>query len=154
MIAISLAISVIPEGLPATATIVMALGVQRMASKKALVKKLPAVETLGSASVICTDKTGTLTQNKMTVVKCLFYNEFILNKDSHIPDDFLLASRLCNNASLEGIGDPMEVSLSPTFPSANSACTAANRSGSMPGPLFHTSKTSSSASFFFTLMLI
>ncbi len=111
MIAISLAISVIPEGLPATATIVMALGVQRMASKKALVKKLPAVETLGSASVICTDKTGTLTQNKMTVVKCLFYNEFILNKDSHIPDDFLLASRLCNNASLEGIGDPMEVSL-------------------------------------------
>ena len=111
MISISLAISVIPEGLPATATIVMALGVQRMASKNALVKKLPAVETLGSASVICTDKTGTLTQNKMTVVKTLFYDEFILNKESSIPLDFLLASMLCNNASLDGVGDPTEVAL-------------------------------------------
>ena len=113
MISISLAISVIPEGLPATATIVMALGVQRMASKNALVKRLPAVETLGSASVICTDKTGTLTQNKMTVVKVLFYNEFVLNKTSLLPKDFLMGCRLCNNASLdEGIvGDPTEVAL-------------------------------------------
>ena len=113
MISISLAISVIPEGLPATATIVMALGVQRMANKNALVKKLPAVETLGSASVICTDKTGTLTQNKMTVVKTLFYDELILNKDSLVPKSFLMGCKLCNNASLdEGpVGDPTEVAL-------------------------------------------
>ena len=113
MISISLAISVIPEGLPATATIVMALGVQRMASKKALVKKLPAVETLGSASVICSDKTGTLTQNKMTVVKALFYDELILGKSGDIPTSFLMGCRLCNNASLgeKVVGEATEVAL-------------------------------------------
>ena len=113
MISISLAISVIPEGLPATATIVMALGVQRMANKNALVKKLPAVETLGSASVICTDKTGTLTQNKMTVVDALFYDELVLDKKGEVPDNFLLGCMLCNNASLDekGIGDPTEIAL-------------------------------------------
>ena len=95
MISISLAISVIPEGLPATATIVMALGVQRMANKNALVKKLPAVETLGSASVICTDKTGTLTQNKMTVVDALFYDELVLGKKGEVPLNFLLGCMLC-----------------------------------------------------------
>ena len=113
MISISLAISVIPEGLPATATIVMALGVQRMANKNALVKKLPAVETLGSASVICTDKTGTLTQNKMTVVDALFYDEFVLDKKGEVSIDFLLGCKNCNNASLDenGIGDPTEIAL-------------------------------------------
>ena len=113
MISISLAISVIPEGLPATATIVMALGVQRMASKKALVKKLPAVETLGSASVICSDKTGTLTQNKMTVVKALFYDELILGKSGDIPTSFLMGCKLCNNASLgeKVVGEATEVAL-------------------------------------------
>lgn len=73
LLAVSLAISVIPESLPATATITMALGVQRMARHEALVRRLPAVETLGGATVICTDKTGTLTRNQMNVYKADFY---------------------------------------------------------------------------------
>ncbi len=113
VIAISLAISVIPEGLPATTTIVMALGVQRMSKKNALVKKLPAVETLGSASVICTDKTGTLTQNKMTVTKVLTYDDFYDIKSdisSSISEEFINTCILCNNASLT-TGDPTEIAL-------------------------------------------
>lgn len=112
MVAISLAISVIPEGLPATATIVMALGVSRMAKKNALVKKLPAVEALGSATVICSDKTGTLTLNKMTVTRSVLYSD-IINKspDNNYSDEMIYCACLCNNAYLDKdkvIGDPTE----------------------------------------------
>ena len=112
MVSISLAISVIPEGLPATATIVMALGVSRMAKKNALVKKLPAVEALGSATFICSDKTGTLTLNKMTVVKSTLYSDIINKNDLNtFNDDLIKCSCLCNNAYIDKdkvIGDPTE----------------------------------------------
>lgn len=127
MTAISLAISIIPEGLPATATIVMALGVQRMAKQNALVRKLPAVETLGGATVICCDKTGTLTQNKMTVTHIAMNGDFEKGKATPVHEasrkyanlysDLIFASALCNNATLdpdnigEILGDPTEGAL-------------------------------------------
>lgn len=114
MIAISLAISVIPEGLPATVTVVMAIGVQRMAKKHALVKNLPAVETLGSASVICTDKTGTLTENKMTVTTALMAEELVNHKETKVSEEFIRCAVLCNNATInkkEVQGDPTEGAL-------------------------------------------
>lgn len=126
LVAISLAISIIPEGLPATATIIMALGVQRMAKQHALIKRLPAVETLGNATVICSDKTGTLTLNKMTVTRLAngddLLNKKILNvkkasKHADLYQELIYAGSLCNDASFnsnqkdETIGDPTEGAL-------------------------------------------
>lgn len=121
LVAISLAISIIPEGLPATATIVMALGVKRMVKRNALIKKLPAVETLGSATVICSDKTGTLTLNKMTVTQAAVNNfakttavEGITKNSSY--KALAYAGVLCSDASVrddQEIGDPTEIALIP-----------------------------------------
>lgn len=138
MAVVGLTVAAIPEGLPAVLTITLAVGVQAMAKKNAIVRQLPAIETLGSVSVICTDKTGTLTRNEMSVVAvCTSDNNYDVSGDGYLPIGTIsnhsrsvkieteqqltvigLASLLCNDSQLkrEGNtwsveGDPMEGAL-------------------------------------------
>ena len=124
---VSLAVAAVPEGLPAIVTIVLALSVSRMVKAKTIVRKLSAVETLGAVEVVCSDKTGTLTQNKMTVTECYldgrlmergrlepFFQEVLAGGELHsCAGHFLLCCVLCNDGQPEenGVGDPTELAL-------------------------------------------
>ncbi len=123
MTAVSLAVSAIPEGLPAIVTIVLSIGVQRMVKRGALIRRLPAVETLGGASVICSDKTGTLTQNRMTLISAYVDGESecedIDTENSEKIKNLLMYGTLCCDGSVtfaeDGtqthIGDPTETAI-------------------------------------------
>lgn len=119
---VALAVAAVPEGLPTVVTIVLAMGVQKMAKKNAIVRRLPAVETLGSASIVCSDKTGTLTQNKMTVVKTYRPESGLENLEDSIKDEAIQHMLACFSLSSDAevryddgkeiqIGDPTETAL-------------------------------------------
>jgi Ca2+-transporting ATPase len=117
--AVSLAVASIPEGLAAIVAIVLSIGVTKMARHNAIIKKLPAVETLGSVNIVCSDKTGTLTQNKMTVTECFTFSEGTVDIQDYTPvsDDIQLLCKamvLSSDATLENgksTGDPTEIAL-------------------------------------------